>query len=166
MDVRQAKRLGLLHAIGQSFDESAENNSAQMGADFLRREGEDEELCVAIVNYKDTYTLSNGMDRLLHVAVQLSKNRPGTADEAMDSYVHRLHQIEFMMKDMDEVSECVVMQAGREVLVSIKPEKVKDNDMPMLAQEIAEKIEQEMTLPGAVQLILSRDLRVEATAQP
>ncbi|MDD7986860.1 Rnase Y domain-containing protein [Lentisphaera marina] len=166
LDVRQAKRLGLLHAIGQSFDESAENNSAQMGADFLRREGEDEELCVAIENYKDTYTLSNGMDRLLHVAVQLSKNRPGTADEAMDSYVNRLHQIEFIMKNMDEVSECVVMQAGREVLVSIRPEKVKDNDMPMLAQDIAEKIQQEMTLPGAVQLILSRDLRVEATAQP
>ena len=50
--------------------------------------------------------------------------------------------------------------------VSIRPEKVKDNDMPMLAQDIAEKIQQEMTLPGAVQLILSRDLRVEATAQP
>ncbi|WDE98167.1 Rnase Y domain-containing protein [Lentisphaera profundi] len=166
MDVRMAKRIGLLHAIGQSFDESAENNSAQMGADFLRREGEDETLCTAVVNYKDTYTLSNGMDRLLHVAVQVSKNRPGTADEAMDSYVHRLHQIELMMKNMDEISECIVMQAGREVLVSVRPEKVKDSDMPILAREIAEKIEQEMTLPGAVQLILSRDLRVEAIAQP
>ena len=166
IDVRLARRTGLLHAIGQSFDETAEENVAQMGADLLRREGEGEELCKAIENYKDTYTMSSGLDRLLHVAVQLSKNRPGTADEAMDSYVHRLHQIEFMMKNMDEIEECVVMQAGREVLVSVRPEKVKDSGMPVLAQDIAEKIEKEMSLPGAVQVILSRDLRVESTAQP
>ena len=68
-----------------------------MGADLLRREAKVKSY-KAIENYKDTYTMSSGLDRLLHVAVQLSKNRPGTADEAMDSYVHRLHQIEFMMK--------------------------------------------------------------------
>ena len=166
MDVRLAKRIGMLHAIGQSFDESAEENSAQMGADFLRREGEDEIICQAIENYKDTYTMSNGLDRLLHVGVQVSKNRPGTADEAMDSYVHRLHQIEYMMKNMNEVNDCVVMQAGREVLVSVNPEKVKDSEMAFLSQDIASRIETEMTLPGAVQVILSRDLRVEAIATP
>ena len=166
MDVLLAKRIGLLHTIGMSFDESSELNTTQLGADFLRREGEDETLVKAIENHKDTYSLSCGMDRLLHVAVQVSRSRPGAADEAMDSYVNRLQSVENMMKDMDEVSDCVVLHAGREVLVSLKPENIKESEMSSLARSITEKIEQNMTIPGAVQVILSRDVKVTDTATP
>lgn len=166
MDVLLAKRIGLLHSIGMSFDESSELNSTQLGADFLRREGESDILVKAIENYKDTYTLSCGMDRLLHVAVQISRSRPGAADEAMDSYVNRLLHVENMMNSMDEVADCVVLHAGREVLVSVKPDLISDQDLPNLAREITAKIENDMTIPGAVQVIVSRDFRVEETATP
>ena len=91
----------------------------------------------------------------------MSTKRPGARDENMEFYIRRLHQMEHLAKNFPEVSECMVMQAGREIIIHVHPGKADDRRIKSLSKEIAAKLEEEMSFPGPVHVVVVRESRVE-----
>lgn len=163
MNVFTAKKIGLLHSIGKSFDEHTDDDFVKTGVNFLRKEGVEEEVCKAILMLKQVSNEETPYAQVLKTAVNLSSNRPGARDENMEFYIRRLHQMEHLVKGFNGVTDCMVMQAGREIIAHVNPDIVDDKRARGLTQEVARKLEEEMEFPGPVHVILVRESRTEET---
>lgn len=163
LNVNLAKKIGLLHAIGKSFDEHVDENFVKTGVSFLRREGLEETILEAISEQKQSFTSENPYAQMLKTAINMSSNRPGARDENMEFYIRRLHQMEHLARRFAEVSDCMVMQAGREIIAYVNPEKADDKRSRSLVKEIAHKLEEEMSFPGPIQVVVVRESRMEET---
>ena len=163
LNVNLAKKVGLLHAIGKSFDEHTDENFIKTGVSFLKREEVEEEICEAISQQKQVNSGNQPYVQMLKTAINMSGNRPGARDENMEFYIRRLHQMEHVARGFSEVSDCMVMQAGREIIVHVSPEKADDKRAGSLAREIGHKLEEEMNFPGPVQVVVVRESRTEET---
>lgn len=161
LNVNLAKKVGLLHAIGKSFDEHTDENFVKTGVSFLRREELEEDILDAINKQKQSTGSSQPYVQMLKTAINMSSNRPGARDENMEFYIRRLHQMEHVARGFGEVSDCMVMQAGREIIVHVNPEKADDRRSRTLAKEIGHKLEEEMNFPGPVQVVVVRESRAE-----
>lgn len=161
LNVVQAKKIGLLHAVGKSFDEHTDDDYIKTGIRFLRKEGVEEEVCEAISQLKQVSDSGNPYAQMLKVAVTMSASRPGARDENMENYIRRLHQMEHITRGFNEVIDCMVMQAGREIIVHVNPTQADDKRAKVLAKEIGHKLEEEMSFPGPVHVVLVRESRVE-----
>lgn len=159
VDVRLAKRAGLLHDIGKSIDREMEGTHVQIGVDLCRRYKES----VTVVNAVEAHHGDVEPQTLIACIVQaadtISAARPGARRETVEAYTNRLKQLEDITNSFRGVDKSFAIQAGREVRVMVVPEQVSDDDMVLLARDISKKIEAELEYPGQIKVNVIRESR-------
>ena len=159
LDPRLAKRAGLLHDIGKSIDHEVEGTHVEIGVNICKK-------------YKESWKVINGVEAhhgdveattleavLVGAADALSAARPGSRRETLEAYIKRLQSLENIANTTKGVDKSYAIQAGREIRVAVKPNQVKDDEIPMLAREIAKKIEAELEYPGNIKVNVVRETR-------
>jgi len=159
LNVKQARRAGILHEIGRAIEHTAEGSYAIVGAEWAKKYGESEEICHAIRSHQDDEKPTTALAWVVHAANILSASRPGARRPHMDSYIHRLEDLESIGNSFDGVLKTFAMQAGKEVRVMVESGKVTDDQSTMLARDIARKIEREMPNAGQVKVTVVRESR-------
>jgi len=165
MDVKEAKRAGLLHDIGKAVDHEVEGSHATIGADYARRYGESPSIVQAIASHHDDGRTNTMLGVLVQAADTLSAARPGARREMIESYVKRLAELENLARSFKGVDKCYAIQAGREIRILVENEKISDNDAVMLCRDIVKKIEQELTYPGQIKVTVIRETRISEYAR-
>ena len=161
LNVKRAKRCGLLHDIGKAVDQETEGHHAHIGAELCAKYDETSEVVEAIrVHHTEEMTQASPLAVVLHTANVLSGRRPGARREVMETYLTRLSDMEKLVKDFAGIEDAYVMQAGNEVRALVRPAGVSDHDVIDLANDIASKLRQEMTFPGQVRVTVVRESRV------
>lgn len=159
VNVKQAKRAGLLHDIGKAVDHEIEGSHALIGADLARKYGETQKIIHAIAAHHDDEKPSGLLDILIQAADALSAARPGARWEMLETYVKRLEDLEKIAYSFPGVNKAYAIQAGREVRVIVENEEVSDADSAMLSRDIARKIENELSYPGQIRVTVIRETR-------
>lgn len=159
MNVREAKRAGLLHDIGKAVDHKIEGTHAAIGADYAKRFGESSRIVQAIATHHDDSQNNTLLGVLVQAADTLSAARPGARREMLETYVKRLEELETIANSFSGVDKCFAIQAGREIRILVENEKISDNDAVMLCRDIIKKIEAELTYPGQIKVTVIRETR-------
>jgi len=159
INVKQAKRAGLLHDLGKAVDHEIEGSHAVIGADLARKYGESPKIVHAIAAHHEDEKPESVLDVLVQAADALSGARPGARREMLETYVKRLQDLERIGTSFDGVTSCFAIQAGREIRVMVSSEDVSDAHSHVLAKDIARKIEAEMTYPGQIKVNVIRETR-------
>ena len=160
LDVRMAKRAGLLHDIGKSIDHEIEGSHIQIGADLCRRYKEPDIVINSVESHHGDVEPKSLIACLVQAADAISAARPGARRETLETYTNRLKDLEGIANSFDGVDKTFAIQAGREVRVMVVPEKVDDAEMVLLARDISKKIEEEMDYPGQIMVNVIRESRV------
>ncbi len=159
LDVKTAKRAGLLHDIGKAVDHEVEGPHALIGADLAKKYGESEEVVHAIAAHHEDIQPKTVLAVLVQAADSLSGARPGARKELLEHYVKRLEELENVAISFDGVAKAYAIQAGRELRVMIDCEKVDENETYLLCKEIAKAIEEKLTYPGQIKVTCIREKR-------
>ena len=159
-DIMIAKRSGLLHDIGKALNHEMEGSHAIIGAEFVKRHGESEEVVDGVASHHDEVPHVGIWGILISAADAISASRPGARSETMTTYIKRLEDLERIGTSFDTVEKCFAVQAGRELRVFVKPDKISDADATTLARTICRRIENEMTYPGQIRITVIRETRV------
>jgi ribonuclease Y len=159
VNVKQAKRAGLLHDIGKAVDHEIEGSHALIGADLARKYGESPKIVHALAAHHEEEKPETVLAVLVQAADALSGARPGARREMLETYVKRLTDLERIGTSSPGVTNCYAIQAGREIRVIVSSEEVSDAQSHILAKEIARKIEDEMTYPGQIKVNVIRETR-------
>jgi ribonuclease Y len=165
LNVKQARRAGLMHDIGKVLDASAEGSHAVIGADFAKKYGESPDIVHAIRAHHDDEKPESVLAHIVAAADALSGARPGARKALKESYVSRLSDIEKIVNQFEGVHRSYAISAGREVRVLVENEKVSDEQTIMLSRDIARKIEQEMSYPGTIKVSVIRETRAVGIAK-
>lgn len=165
MNVKDAKRAGLLHDIGKAVDHEIEGPHATIGAEYATKFGESDRIVQAIAHHHDDGRNNTVLDVLIQAADTLSAARPGARREMLETYVKRLTELEGIATSFKGVDKCYAIQAGREIRILVENEKVSDNDAVMLCRDIAKKIESELTYPGQIKVTVIRETRISDFAK-
>ncbi len=165
MNVKQARRAGLLHDIGKVLDASAEGSHAVIGADFAKKFGESPDIVHAIRSHHDDEKPESVLAHLVTAADALSGARPGARKAMMESYVSRLTDIEAIVNTFQGVSKSYAISGGREVRVFVENNQVDDEQTVMLSRDIAKKIEEEMSYPGTIKVTVVRETKAVGIAK-
>ena len=165
LNVKQARRAGLLHDVGKVLDAAAEGSHAVIGANFLKKYGEAPDIVHAVRAHHDDEKPETILAHLVAAAVALSGARPGARKAMMESYVSRLSDIEKIVMDFEGVSSCYAISGGREVRVFVENEKVNDERVSVLARDISKKIESDMSYPGNIKVIVLREIKAVGIAR-
>ncbi|MDO9527750.1 MAG: ribonuclease Y [Syntrophales bacterium] len=160
MDIKEAKRAGLLHDIGKAVDRDIEGTHAAIGADYAKRFGESEGIVQAIACHHDDGRTNTLLGVLIQAADTLSASRPGARREMLETYVKRLEELERIANSFSGIDKCYAIQAGREIRILVENEKISDDDAVMLCRDIVKKIESELTYPGQIKVTVIRETRV------
>ena len=158
-DVQTAKRAGLLHDLGKSNDHEMEGTHVQLGVEFARKYKEKEEIIHAIEAHHNDVEPRTIVACLVQAADAISAARPGARRENLENYIKRLEQLESIASSFHGVEKAYAIQAGREVRVMVKPEQVNEDQMVILARDLAKKIEEEMEYPGQIKVNLIRETK-------
>ena len=159
-DVRLAKRAGLLHDIGKSVDQEMEGTHVQIGADLCRKYKESGIVINAVEAHHGAVEPESLIACIVQAADTISAARPGARRETLETYTNRLKQLEDISNSFKGVEKSFAIQAGREVRVMVIPEKVSDDDMILLARDIAKQVEDELKYPGQIKVNVIRESRV------
>ncbi len=159
MNVKEAKRAGLLHDIGKAVDHKIEGSHAVIGADYAKRFGESPKIVQAIAAHHEDGLNNTLLGVLVQAADTLSAARPGARREMLETYVKRLGELETIANSFKGVDKCYAIQAGREIRILVENEKISDNDAVMLCRDIIKKIEAELTYPGQIKVTVIRETR-------
>ncbi|MBP1711472.1 MAG: hydrolase, partial [Deltaproteobacteria bacterium] len=165
MNVKEAKRAGLLHDIGKAIDHEVEGTHAAIGADYARRFGESPRIVQAIATHHDDGRMNTLLGVLVQAADTLSAARPGARREMLETYVKRLEELEAIANSFNGVDKCYAIQAGREIRILVENEKISENDAVMLCRDIIKKIEKDLTYPGQIKVTVIRETRVSDFAR-
>lgn len=158
-DVRIAKRAGLLHDIGKAIDHEVEGPHIQIGADLAKKYKENNAIVHAILAHHGDVEAKTVEAVLVQAADAISAARPGARRESIDAYIKRLQQLEEIADSFAGVEKSFAIQAGREVRIIVKPEKVSDDEMLILARNVANKIESDLDYPGQIKVNVIRENR-------
>jgi ribonuclease Y len=165
LNVKEAKRAGLLHDIGKAIDYKVEGTHAAIGAEFAKRFGEQQRIIQAIATHHEDGITNTILGVLVQAADTLSAARPGARREMLESYVKRLEELEAIANSFNGVDKCFAIQAGREIRILVENEKISDNDAVMLCKDIVKKIESDLTYPGQIKVTVIRETRVSDFAK-
>ena len=160
LDVRTAKRAGLLHDIGKSIDHEVEGSHIQIGADLCRKYKESAVVVNAVEAHHGDVEPQSLIACIVQSADAISAARPGARRETLETYTNRLKQLEDITNSFKGVEKSFAIQAGREVRVMVIPEQVNDSDMVLLARDISKQIESELEYPGQIKVNVIRESRV------
>jgi ribonuclease Y len=159
LNVKLAKRMGLLHDIGKAVDHEVEGPHAIIGANLAKKYGESAKVVQGIAAHHEDVPPASVYDQLVQAADSLSGARPGARKELLENYVKRLEELEAIANSYDGVDNSYAIQAGRELRVIVEGDVVKDEDAVMLSRDIAKKIEETLTFPGQIKVIVIRETR-------
>ena len=160
LDIRLAKRAGLLHDIGKAVDHEMEGSHVQLGADLCRKYKESQIVINTVESHHGDVEATSLIACIVQAADTISAARPGARRETLETYTTRLKQLEEITNSFKGVSNSYAIQAGREVRVMVVPEQVNDAEMILLARDISKKIENEMEYPGQIKVNVIRESRV------
>lgn len=165
LNVKQARRAGLLHDIGKAIDASAEGSHAVVGADFIKKYGEDPDIVHAVRAHHEDVPPETVLAHLVMAADALSGARPGVRKFLKESYVSRVADIENIANTFEGVQRSYAISAGREIRVLVSNDKVSDEQTVVLSREIAKKIEEEMSYPGTIKVSVIRETKAVGIAK-
>ena len=160
LDVRVAKRAGLLHDIGKSIDHDVEGSHIQIGVDLCRKYKESATVINAVESHHGDVEPETLIACVVQAADTISAARPGARRETLETYTNRLKQLEDITNSFKGVEKSFAIQAGREIRVMVVPEQVSDADMVLMARDIAKQIEYELEYPGQIKVNVIRESRV------
>ena len=160
VDVRTAKRAGLLHDIGKSVDHDMEGSHIQIGVDLCRKYKESPIIINAVEAHHGDVEPESLIACIVQAADTISAARPGARRETLDTYTNRLKQLEDISNGFKGVEKSFAIQAGREIRIMVVPEQISDADMVLLARNIAKQIESELEYPGQIKVIVIVDSRL------
>ena len=160
LDVRVAKRAGLLHDIGKSIDHDVEGSHIQIGVDLCRKYKESATVINAVEAHHGDVEPESLIACVVQAADTISAARPGARRETLETYTNRLKQLEDITNQFKGVDKSFAIQAGREIRVMVVPEQVSDADMVLLARDIAKQVEFELEYPGQIKVNVIRESRV------
>lgn len=159
LNVKQAKRAGLLHDIGKAVDHEVEGSHASIGADLAKKYGEPQEIIHSIAAHHEDVAPESILDILVQSADALSGARPGARKEMLETYVKRLEDLENIAYSFKGVEKSFAIQAGREIRIIVNSESVSDAESSMLSRDIAKKVETDLTYPGQIRVTVIRETR-------
>ena len=165
VDVRLAKRAGLLHDIGKAIDHEVEGSHVQLGVEICRKYKEHPVVINSVESHHGDVEAESIIACLVQAADTISAARPGARRETIETYTQRLKQLEEITNSFSGVDKSFAIQAGREVRIMVVPEKVSDDDMVIMAHDIAKKIEENMQYPGHIKVNIIRESRVQGLAK-
>lgn len=165
LDVKKAKRAGLMHDIGKAVDHEVEGPHALIGADIAKKYNESPDIVKAIAAHHEDVRPDTALAVLVQAADAISGARPGARKELLENYVKRLEDLEGIATSFDGVQKAYAIQAGREIRVMVNSENVDDDATYMLCKEIAEKIEKDLTYPGQIRVTVIREKRAVGYAR-
>ena len=157
--IAQAKRAGLLHDIGKAVTHEVEGSHVAIGVDLCRKYREKEEIIHAIEAHHGDVEAKTIIAYLVQAADAISAARPGARRENLEAYIKRLERLEELASSMPGVEKCFAFQAGREIRILVNPEKIRDDDMVLLARDLSKKIETELNYPGQIKVHVVRETR-------
>jgi ribonucrease Y len=159
LNVKVARRAGLLHDIGKAVDHEVEGSHAAVGAQMAKKHGESPGVAHAIEAHHGELSAVEALDHIVDAANVLSGQRPGARREMLETYVQRLVDLEKIATSFEGVDKAFAIQAGREVRVLVENSKVTDDQARTLSREIARKLEEQMTYPGQIRVAVVRETR-------
>ena len=159
LNVKQAKRAGLLHDIGKAVDHEVEGPHAAIGADLAKKYGESNKVIHAIAAHHEEIQPETILAVLVQASDTLSGARPGARQEMLESYVKRLEELEKIALSFNGVNKSYAIQAGREIRIMVEGKSIDDNQAFVVCRDIAKKIEKELTYPGQIKVTVIRETR-------
>lgn len=159
LNVKMAKRMGLLHDIGKSCDHEVDGSHAEIGARLAKKHGESPKVVHAIAAHHEDLPPESVYDLLVQAADSLSGARPGARKELLENYIKRLEDLEGIARSFKGVANAYAIQAGRELRVIVEGGKISDDDAVMLSKDIVKKIEESLTFPGQIKVTVIRETR-------
>ena len=160
LDAKLTRRAGLLHDIGKALDHDMEGTHVEIGVDILRKFKENEKVINAVAAHHGDVDPQTPEAVLIQAADAISASRPGARRETFETYIKRLQELEGIANSFEGVDKSFAIQAGREIRIIVKPDKVNDDKMTIMAREIAKKVEEEMEYPGQIKVNMVRETRV------
>ena len=160
LDAKLARRAGLLHDIGKALDHDMEGTHVEIGVDILRKYKENEKVINAVEAHHGDVEPATIEAILVQAADAISASRPGARRETLEAYIKRLQNLEEIADSFEGVEKSYAIQAGREVRIMVKPDKISDAEMTILGRAISERIEKEMEYPGQIKVNVIRETRV------
>ena len=160
IDIRMAKRAGLLHDIGKAVDHEMEGTHVQIGVDLCRKYKESAIVINAVESHHGDVEPTSLISCIVQAADTISAARPGARRETLETYTNRLKQLEDITNNFRGVDKSFAIQAGREIRVMVLPDQINDDDMILLARDISKQIEAELEYPGQIKVSVIRESRV------
>ena len=160
LDPKLARRAGLLHDIGKALDHDMEGTHVEIGVEILKKYKENDKVINAVQAHHGDVEPQTIEAVLIQAADAISASRPGARRETLETYIRRLEALEGIADSFDGVEKSFAIQAGREIRIIVKPDKITDDQMIIMARDIAKKVEDEMEYPGQIKVNLVRETRV------
>lgn len=160
VDVRMAKRAGLLHDIGKSVDHEMEGSHIQLGSELCKKYKESATVINAVESHHGDVEPTSLISCIVQAADTISAARPGARRETLETYTNRLKQLEDITNTFKGVDKSFAIQAGREVRIMVVPDQISDDDMVLLARDVSKRIEEELEYPGQIKVNVIRESRV------
>jgi len=158
-NVKVAKKAGLLHDIGKALDQQVEGSHTQIGMKILEKFGIEKEVIDAMKSHHEEYPYESIEAQIVQAADQISGARPGARKDTLENYLKRLEDLENIALSFKGVEKAYAIQAGREIRVFVNPEEIDDYQAYKLAQEIAQRIREELNYPGEIKVVVIREKR-------
>jgi len=159
LDVKKAKRAGLLHDVGKAVDHEVEGSHAIIGRDLAKKYGEADDIVYAIGAHHEDQPPKSVLDILVQSADALSGARPGARKEMLQSYVKRLEDLEKIANSFEGVDKSYAIQAGRDLRIIVDSQKIRDDEATLLSRDIAKAVEKQLTYPGQIRITVIRETR-------